>query len=172
MECNGPKGYITPNFGDWGLFLAEYVKGIDVTRAMTEQRETIFGNEEWACPLLSDTKQVYRFTSISNRKPIEKLFYICGKIANIISRPVKNKFRYVIEMSHLLNQMKINLEEWKRCLPEYYEPLSRSTQCLKFDDVDVLISYPYETCLEYITSIILLPPCLMLSVCGAHNELV
>lgn len=38
------------------------------------------------------------------------------------------------------------------------------------DDQNDLAGYPYETRLEYVTSMVLLSMCLTLSICGAHNE--
>lgn len=41
--------------------LAEYVRGMDVIRAVSTQDETIFGREEWDCLMCLDTNKVGRF---------------------------------------------------------------------------------------------------------------
>jgi len=45
IECNGPETYRERNNGALGL--VEYVRGMDVIRAATQEDETMFGDEEW-----------------------------------------------------------------------------------------------------------------------------
>jgi hypothetical protein len=46
MECNGPEAYIEDADTPSRVF-GEYVRGMDSIRAVGQQNETMFGNDEW-----------------------------------------------------------------------------------------------------------------------------
>jgi len=56
IECNGPEKYVYMDCPTRGL--AEYVRGMDVIRAVSIQDETIFGREEWDCLLSLESNNV------------------------------------------------------------------------------------------------------------------
>jgi hypothetical protein len=58
IECNGPEKYIYMDSPTRSL--AEYVRGMDVIRAVSVQDETIFGKEEWDCLMSLETNKVCR----------------------------------------------------------------------------------------------------------------
>ena len=50
IECNGAKHYTSDISAEAPIVsLVEYVRGIDVVRAVSLQEETMFGAEEWDC---------------------------------------------------------------------------------------------------------------------------
>jgi hypothetical protein len=66
----------------------------------------------------------------------------------------------------------MSLEEWKRDLPPYYDPVTLPTNVLEFDDPEVLIGYPYGTRHEYIARMRRYTPWLILSTCWTYYELI
>jgi hypothetical protein len=62
-------------------------------------------------------------------------------------------------MQNLVNEantLKSNLEEWKKSLPSYYEPMTLPTEYVELDESVDLIGYPYESRLDYVASNFLL----------------
>jgi hypothetical protein len=131
---------------------------MDVIRAIGLGEETIFGRAEW--DFLGDRKsdKVFRSVKITNKQPIDALFHLFAKVANIACRSKRTEPLTVEEMQPLVDQinaLKNHLEQWKQDLPAYYEPIYIPSQCLNIDESVDLMGYPYESRLEYVASIIL-----------------
>jgi hypothetical protein len=95
---------------------------------------------------------------ITNKQPIDALFHLYGKVANIACRSKRTEPLTVEEMPRLvdkINILKNDLEEWRQDLPAYYEPIYIPSPCLDIDESVDLMGYPYESRLEYVASIIL-----------------
>jgi len=131
---------------------------MDVIRAASLGEETIFGREEWDCLRTPESNKVFPFVKITNKQPIDAIFYLYGKVANIACRSKRTKLLTVEEMPCLVDQinaLKNDLEEWRQDLPAYYEPIYIPSQCLNIDESVDLTGYPYESRLDYVASIIL-----------------
>lgn len=57
MQCNEPEAYVEDADTPSRVF-AEYVRGMDSVRAVSQQDETIFGNDEWDALGTSESNKV------------------------------------------------------------------------------------------------------------------
>jgi hypothetical protein len=153
MECNGPEKYSRAD--SLNRLLAENIRGMDVIRAISLGEETIFGRDEWDCLGTPGSDKVFLFVKITNKQPINSIFRLYAKVANIACRSKRTEPLTVEEMPRLVNRinaLKNDLEKWRQDLPAYYEPIYIPSQCLNIDESVNLMGYPYESRLDYVAS--------------------
>ena len=83
------------------------------------------------------------------------MLHYYGKITNIIADSEKLVSPTVADMAAVftqLNGVKQELEEWKKALPSYYEPITvPAPQPQTPEEIKQYENYPYDTKLDYVT---------------------
>ena len=87
-------------------------------------------------------------------KPLDSLLHYYGKVTNLIAQSEKIKspsVEYMTSLFSRLNNLKAQIEDWKKNLPSYYEYILVPVFPGTFEYSEALEFYPYTERHDYVT---------------------